>query len=152
MRAKAAWLLLFTSGPCTALHGHRPVQYWGRNPASCRKATLNRPDSLLWTPWVWTVTNGCMNVDAGEIPLLTKWVKKVILKSPSSRGGSGTLNRQSAIAGVIFCRGFLAAKQPFISGDEAWVLRNRNLWTGSGQEWSSPKWMHLCAARAPGPS
>ena len=58
---------------------------------------------------------------------LTNRAKNVILKSPGSRGGSGTLNQQSAIAGVIFCRGFLIVKLPAVSGVDVWVLRNRNL-------------------------
>ena len=39
---------------------------------------------------------------------------------------------------------------PFVSGIEVWVLRNRNLRTGSGQECSSHKKNLLCAARVPG--
>jgi len=70
---------------------------------------------------------------------LTKQTKNGIIKSLGSRGGSGTLYQQSAIAGVISCRGFLIVKPPFISGDDAWVLRNRTLRTRSGQEWSIPK-------------
>ena len=58
---------------------------------------------------------------------MTKCNKTVILKSPGSRGVSGTLYRQSAIAGVISCLGFLIVKLPSISGDDVWVLRNGNL-------------------------
>ena len=39
---------------------------------------------------------------------------------------------------------------PLISGDEVWVLRNRNLRIWSGQECSSHKKNLLCAVRVPG--
>ena len=58
---------------------------------------------------------------------MTKCNKTVILKSPGSRGVSGTLYQQSAIAGVIFRRGFLIVKLPAASDVDVWVLRNRNL-------------------------
>ena len=48
------------------------------------------------------------------------------IKSPSSRGGSGALYLQSAIVGVMSCRGFLAVELPSESGVDVWVLRNRN--------------------------
>lgn len=41
---------------------------------------------------------------------LTKTSKTVILKSLSSRGGSGTLNQQSAIAGVMSRRGSIGCE------------------------------------------
>lgn len=59
--------------------------------------------------------------------MLTFFRKHAILKSPSSRGGSGALYQQSAIVGVMFCPGFLVVELPLISGVEAWVLRNGNL-------------------------
>ena len=59
--------------------------------------------------------------------MLTFFLKHAILKSPSSRGGSGALYQQSAIVGVMLCPGFLAVGLPFISGDDVWVLRNGNL-------------------------
>ena len=46
---------------------------------------------------------------------------------PRSRGDSGALHLQSATAGVIPIRGFLAVELPFISGVDVWVLHNRNL-------------------------
>lgn len=49
------------------------------------------------------------------------------MKSPSSRGASGALYQQSAIAGVISCLGSLITELPFVSGVDAWVSRNRNL-------------------------
>ena len=49
-----------------------------------------------------------------------------VIKFPCSRGVSGALNLQSAIAGVIFCRGHLIAKPPYVSDVDVWVLRNRN--------------------------
>ena len=42
-------------------------------------------------------------------------------------GVSGALYLQSATAGVILIRGSFTARQPSISGVDAWVLRNRNL-------------------------
>ena len=49
-----------------------------------------------------------------------------VIKLPCSRGVSGALYLQSAIAGVMFCRGHLIAKLPFVSDVDVWVLRNRN--------------------------
>ena len=46
---------------------------------------------------------------------------------PCSRGVSGALYLQSATVGVMPIRGAFIAEQPFISGVDAWVLRNRNL-------------------------
>ena len=43
-----------------------------------------------------------------------------------SRGASGALYQQSAIAGVISCPGSLIIKQPLVSGADVWVSRNRN--------------------------
>lgn len=57
---------------------------------------------------------------------------------------------QSARVGVISRRGLLIVELPLISGVDFWVSRNRNLRTGSGQEWSSPKQKLLCAVRVPG--
>lgn len=59
---------------------------------------------------------------------------KIVIKFPRSRGVSGVLYLQSALAGVIFCLGWIIVGLPFISGDDVWVLRNRNLRTVSGQE------------------
>ena len=44
-----------------------------------------------------------------------------------SRGVSGTLYLQSAIAGVMLRRGPVFAELPLESGVEAWVLRDGNL-------------------------
>ena len=44
-----------------------------------------------------------------------------------SRGVSGTLYLQSAIAGVMLRRGQRFVKLPLTSGAEAWVLRDGNL-------------------------
>ncbi len=49
-----------------------------------------------------------------------------ILKTPSSRGISGALYHQSAIVGVISCRGLPIAELPFVSGVDSWVLRDGN--------------------------
>ena len=75
-----------------------------------------------------------------------------VIKFPYSRGGSGTLYHQSAIDGVMSCRGLLYAELPRISDIDVRVLRNGNLRIVSGQEWSSTKQNLLCAARVPGPS
>ncbi len=83
---------------------------------------------------------------------LTNAGKAVIIRFPGSWGASGTLYRQSAIAGVISRRGSYRVGQPSVSGVDVWVPRNRNLRTVSGQEWSSTKQDLLCAAGAPGPS
>ena len=64
---------------------------------------------------------------------------KFVIKFPRSRGDSGALYLQSAPAEVMPCPGPIIAKLPCVSGVDVWVLRNRNLRTGSGQEWSSPK-------------
>ena len=56
-----------------------------------------------------------------------------------SRGGSGTLNLQSAIAGVMPRRGRKFVKLPPVSDVDAWVLRDGNLRTVSGRERSSTK-------------
>ncbi len=58
---------------------------------------------------------------------MTKSSGNVILKSPSSRGSSGALYHQSAIVGVISCRGFSIVELPFASGVDFWVSCNRNL-------------------------
>ncbi len=59
----------------------------------------------------------------GPCPL-TKSQNAGILKTPCSRGSSGLLYLQSAIAGVMARRGLSFGLLPFISGDEVWVLRN----------------------------
>lgn len=53
---------------------------------------------------------------------------------PHSRGVSGALYLQSAIAGVLFCLGYIFVKLPFVSDVDVWVLRNRNSRIVSGQE------------------
>ena len=55
-------------------------------------------------------------------------------KFPCNWGVSGALNLQSAIAGVLPCRGLFDGEPAVVSGDDARVLRNRNLRTVSGQE------------------
>ena len=75
-----------------------------------------------------------------------------VIKFPHSRGVSGALYLQSATAGVMPIRGLYPVELPSISGVDVWVLRNRNLWTVSGQECSSTKQKLLCAVRVPGPS
>ncbi len=85
---------------------------------------------------IWTVTPG-----------LTERGNSYIIKSPRSREVSGVLYLQSALAGVISTFGYLLARQPFISGVEALVLRNGNFRTVSGQEWSSTKRDLPCAVR-----
>ena len=71
------------------------------------------------------------------------------IKFPRSRGVSGALYLQSALAGVISGLGCLLVEPPFASGVEAWVLCNRNLRIVSGQEWSSTKKNLLCDVRVP---
>ena len=75
-----------------------------------------------------------------------------VIKFPHSRGVSGALYLQSATAGVMPIWGLYFAELPLESGVEVWVLRNRNLWTVSGQECSSTKQKLLCAVRLPGRS
>ena len=48
-------------------------------------------------------------------------------KFPCSRGDSGALYLQSAIAGVLSHRGSFDGELPKVSGVDTWVLRNRNL-------------------------
>ena len=69
-----------------------------------------------------------------KLSMLTKWSKTVILdnretviKFPYSRGGSGALYLQSAIVGVIFCRGRFIVKLTLVSGVDVWVLRDEDL-------------------------
>ena len=50
------------------------------------------------------------------------------------RGSSGTLNLQSAIAGVMFGRGLMFMEQPGVSGVDIWVFHDGNPRTMSGQE------------------
>ena len=78
--------------------------------------------------------------------------EKQVYLTLRSRGDSGALYLQSATAGVIPIWGLFLVELPSISGVDVWVLRNRTLWTVSGQEWSSTKQNHLCAVRVPGPS
>ncbi len=49
------------------------------------------------------------------------------IKFPCSRGVSGALYLQSAIAGVMPIGGFHIAELPLISGNDERVLRNRSL-------------------------
>ena len=58
--------------------------------------------------------------------ILTIRAIKGIIKEPRSRGISGALYLQSAIAGVISGRGQFAVELPGISGVDVWVFRNRN--------------------------
>ncbi len=46
---------------------------------------------------------------------------------PCSRGVSGALNLQSAIAGVMVRRGSFDLELPVVSDVDVWVLRNENL-------------------------
>ena len=57
-----------------------------------------------------------------------------IIEIPCSRGSSGTLNLQSAIAGVMFGRGLIFMEQPGVSGVDIWVFHDGNPRTMSGQE------------------
>ena len=52
---------------------------------------------------------------------------KFVIKFPRSRGDSGALYLQSALAGVIPRPGQLTAGLPCESGVDVWVLRNGNL-------------------------
>ena len=52
---------------------------------------------------------------------------KECLNFRASRGVSGALYLQSALVGVMPGLGFFLVEQPFISGVDAWVLRNGNL-------------------------
>ena len=58
----------------------------------------------------------------------------LLLKFPCSRGDSGALYLQSAIAGVLSRLGSFDGEPPGVSGVDVLVLRNRNLRTVSGQE------------------
>ena len=49
-----------------------------------------------------------------------------VIKFPRSRGDSGALYLQSALAGVMSYPGYVIAELPFVSGDDVWVLRNGN--------------------------
>ena len=59
--------------------------------------------------------------------ILTIRAIKGIIKEPRSRGISGALYLQSAIAGVLSHRGSFDGELPKVSGVDTWVLRNRNL-------------------------
>ena len=50
-----------------------------------------------------------------------------VLKFPCSRGVSGALNLQSAIAGVMAGLGLNSVGLPSVSDVDIWVLRDRNL-------------------------
>ena len=50
-----------------------------------------------------------------------------VIKLPCSRGVSGALYLQSAIAGVMFCLGYFLVELPLVSDVDALVLRNGNL-------------------------
>ena len=63
----------------------------------------------------------------------------IVIKFPRSRGVSGALNLQSAIAGVLISLGLFLAGLPLVSDVDIQVLRDRNLWTVSGWEQSSTK-------------
>ena len=56
--------------------------------------------------------------------ILTIRAIKGIIKEPRSRGISGALYLQSAIAGVILRRGLVFAELPLESGVDVWVLRD----------------------------
>ncbi len=58
---------------------------------------------------------------------LTRSEKPDILKKPCSRGDSGALYLQSAIAGVMTRRGLLNLELPAVSDVDIWVLCNGNL-------------------------
>ena len=58
--------------------------------------------------------------------ILTIRAIKGIIKEPRSRGISGALYLQSAIAGVISGLGQFSVELPGISGVDVWVFRNRN--------------------------
>ena len=49
-----------------------------------------------------------------------------VIKLRASRGGSGTLFLQSAIAEVMVCFGLFSVELPSTSGVDIWVSRNRN--------------------------
>ncbi len=57
---------------------------------------------------------------------MTSWQDNGILKTPSSRGSSGVLYHQSAVVGVISCRGLPIAELPSVSGVDSRVLRDGN--------------------------
>ncbi len=50
-----------------------------------------------------------------------------ILDAPRSRGVSGALYLQSAIAGVMAGPGLISVGLPKVSGVDVWVSRDRNL-------------------------
>ncbi len=75
----------------------------------------------------------------GDTRIYLELQLEYVINFPRSRGVSGALYLQSAIAGVISFRGFCFVRLPSISGVDVWVLRNRNLRTVSGWEHSSTK-------------
>ena len=83
--------------------------------------------------------------------ILTLRMRYVII-FPCSRGASGALYPQSALVGVMLCRGLAFWKLPVVSGDDVWVLRNGNPRIVSGRERSSTKRNLSCDARVPEPS
>ena len=54
-------------------------------------------------------------------------MRSIKLIFPRSRGVSGALYLQSAIAEVLSCLGLSDKELPSISGVDVWVLRNKNL-------------------------
>ena len=62
-----------------------------------------------------------------------------VIKFPCSRGVSGALYLQSAIAGVMTGLELIFAGLPLVSDVDIQVLRDRNLRTVSGWEQSSTK-------------
>ena len=63
---------------------------------------------------------GSGTLDKSKLSMYTK-------QSPYSRGVSGALNLQSAIAGVMFCLGCFLVELPLVSGVDVLVSRNGNL-------------------------
>ena len=63
----------------------------------------------------------------GSRKRLTKRTYSDILGAPCSRGVSGALYLQSAIAGVMAGPGSYSVGLPKVSGVDVWVLRDRNL-------------------------
>ena len=51
----------------------------------------------------------------------------IVIKLPRSRGDSGALYLQSAIAGVMAGPGLISVGLPKVSGVDVWVSRDRNL-------------------------
>ena len=66
--------------------------------------------------------------------IMYKIKKRIAIDFRASRGVSGTLYLQSAIAGVMFGRGLIFMEQPGVSGVDIWVFHDGNPRTMSGQE------------------